>query len=112
MQKAEMLKKNADFKKVYARGKSVVSPYVVLYYLKNGLAESRVGIAVSKKVGNSVTRNRAKRLIRESFRLCSFEIKPGHDLVFIARVRMGHTDFKTTSRYMNQVLAKLRKENS
>jgi ribonuclease P protein component len=112
MQKAEMLKKNADFKKVYARGKSVVTPYVVIYYLKNGLTGNRVGIAVSKKVGNSVVRNRAKRLIRESFRLCSFEIKSGYDLIFIARVRMGHTDYHTTAKYMNQVLVKLRKGNS
>lgn len=110
MIQVEHLKKNEDFKKVYARGKSVVTPYLVLYYMKNQVGYNRLGISVSKKVGNSVVRNRTKRRIREAFRLSPVPLKDGLDLVLIARVRMNQADFKTTVKYMGQVLSKVKKE--
>ncbi len=110
MKQAERLKKNEDFKKIYARGKSVVTPYLVLYFMRNGTGQNRLGISVSKKVGNSVVRNRAKRLIREAFRLTPITLKSGLDMVLIARVRMNQADFKTTEKHMSQVLNKVRKD--
>lgn len=110
MRQAEKLKKNEDFKKVYSRGKSIVTPYLVLYFIRNGTGQNRLGISVSKKVGNSVVRNRTKRLIREAFRLSSLTLKSGLDMVIIARVRMNQADFKTTEKHMNQVLNKVRKD--
>ncbi len=110
MKQAEKLKKNEEFKKVYARGKSVVTPYLVLYFMRNNTGYNRLGISVSKKVGNSVVRNRAKRLIREAFRLTPLTLKSGLDLVLIARVRMNQADFKTTEKHLTQVLNKVRKD--
>ncbi|MBP2033991.1 ribonuclease P protein component [Clostridium algifaecis] len=79
------LKKNAEFRAVYRRGKSFSNKLLVLYIYRNRKSLNRMGISVSKKVGKSVTRNRIKRLIKESFRLNCDNLKVGYDLVFIAR---------------------------
>lgn len=68
MEKAYRIKKNDDFQKVYKQGKSVANKQFIIYRLKNQENEHfRLGISVSKKIGNAVTRNRIKRAIRESF---------------------------------------------
>ena len=69
MKFSESLKKNMDFQKVYNGGKSYANKYLVMYVLENNLNKNRIGISVSKKVGNSVIRHRITRLIRESYRL-------------------------------------------
>ena len=69
MQRSESLKKNHDFQKVYKNGTSKGNRYLVMYVLKNQYMKNRLGISVSKKVGNSVVRHRLTRLIRESYRL-------------------------------------------
>jgi len=79
------LKKNAEFRAVYRKGKSFSNNLLVLYVYRNKKSINRLGISVSKKVGKSVIRNRIKRLIKENFRLNIEEIKVGYDLVFIAR---------------------------
>ncbi len=80
------LKKNKDFQSVYRTGRSHANPYLVMYVKKTGSeGENRVGISVSKKVGNSVVRHRVKRLIRESCRLNCGQALKGYDLVVIAR---------------------------
>ena len=56
--------RNCEFARAYARGKSYVHPYVVLYVNKNRAGCTRVGLTASKKVGNAVTRNRARRVMR------------------------------------------------
>ncbi len=86
MKYAESLKKNYEFRIVYRKGKSFANKYLVLYKYRNNKAHNRVGISVSKKVGNSVVRSRITRLIRESYRLHEEQIvKEGWDLVVIAR---------------------------
>ena len=62
----ESLKKNTEFQAVYKKGKSYANKYLVMYVLENQSNKNRIGISVSKKVGNSVKRNRAKRLMKES----------------------------------------------
>ena len=79
------LKKNEDFKKVFDEKKSCANKYLILYYRENELDVNRLGIQVSKKVGNSVVRHRLTRLIRESFRLNENSFKHGLVLVVIAR---------------------------
>ena len=71
MLKKNVLRKNSDFSAIYKRGKSVGDRYVVLFYRPNGLSYNRTGFLASKKVGNSVKRNRAKRLMKESYRAIS-----------------------------------------
>ena len=79
------LKNSREFKKVYNFGLSYANKYLVMYIYNNGTKENRIGISVSKKVGNSVVRHRATRLIRESVRLNEKMIKRGYDIVIIAR---------------------------
>ena len=69
MKFSQSLKKNRDFQNVYKKGTSFANSYLVMYILENGLQENRIGISVSKKVGNSVVRHHLTRLIRESYRL-------------------------------------------
>lgn len=82
---SESLKKNKDFQKVYKNGKSYANKYLVMYVLENELKNNRIGVSVSKKVGNSVVRHRLARLIRESFRLNGDKFQSGLDIVVIAR---------------------------
>ena len=81
----ESLKSNRDFQVVYKKGKSFANKYLVMYVLENGTDHNRLGISVSKKVGNSVVRHRVKRLILESYRLQEDMFNSGLDMVIIAR---------------------------
>ena len=85
MKFSESLKRNSDFQRVYREGKSYANRYLVLYVLQNQTERNRLGISVSKKVGNSVVRHRMARLIRESYRLQEDMFNSGLDMVVIAR---------------------------
>ena len=85
MKFSESLKKNSDFQKVYRQGKSYAKRYLVMYVLENHTEGNRLGISVSKKVGNSVIRHHLTRLIRESYRLHEDMFNNGLDIVVIAR---------------------------
>ena len=67
MEKAYRIKKNTDFQTIYKRGKSVANRQFVVYTYNSNKNHFRLGISVSKKLGNAVTRNRIKRAIRENF---------------------------------------------
>lgn len=81
------LKKNRDFQEVYKHGTSYADRLLVMYILENGTDANRLGISVSKKVGNSVVRHRVTRLIRESYRLNERFFQRGLDIVVVARVQ-------------------------
>lgn len=100
------LKKNQDFKNVYSKGKSYANRLLVIYVLKNKLATNRVGFSVSKKVGNSVVRNRVRRLMRESFRLNCCNIGSGYDIIFIARVAAKDADYASLEKAMKSLFKK------
>ncbi len=85
MKFSESLKRNADFQNVYKNGKSYANRYLVMYVLENQTGRNRLGISVSKKVGNSIVRHRVTRLIRESYRLQEDMFNSGLDMVVIAR---------------------------
>ena len=82
---SESLKKNKDFQVVYRKGKSYANKYLVMYILQNGSEKNRLGISISKKVGNSVVRHRLTRLIRENYRLQESRFQRGLDIVVICR---------------------------
>ena len=82
---SESLKKNRDFQSIYKKGKSQANRYLVMYLSENSIGRNRVGISVSKKVGNSVIRHRLTRLVRESYRLHENMFNSGLDIVVIAR---------------------------
>jgi len=82
---SESLKNYYDFQRVYKKGKSYANKYLVMYVLENNMDKNRLGISVSKKVGNSVIRHRVTRLIRESYRLHENIFNSGLDIVVVAR---------------------------
>ena len=100
------LKDNRDFQRLYRRGKSLVSPCVVTYVLKNKQSVSRYGITASKKIGKAVTRNRARRVIRAAVLELSAEIPLGFDLVFVAR---GKTPYVKSYEVKKEIEAHLKK---
>lgn len=85
MKFSESLKKNRDFQSVYRKGKSYGNKYLVMYLLPNQTESNRIGISVSKKVGNSIVRHHLTRLIRESYRLHEENFQRGYDMVVVAR---------------------------
>ena len=95
MLKNNVLRKDADFDNVYKRGRSVGERYVVVFYIKNHGDINRTCFLASKKVGNSVRRNRARRLMRESYRLMKDRLPIGYDIIIIARNTItGRTFFE------------------
>ena len=94
MKFSESLKKNRDFQLVYKNGKSYANRYLVMYIKKNDMQMNRIGISVSKKVGNSVVRHHITRLIRESYRLEEDKFKCGLDIIIIARAGTKDITFR------------------
>lgn len=90
----ESLKSNRDFLKVYKFGKSYANRLLVMYVMENGTDKNRLGITVSKKVGNSVVRHRFTRLVRESYRLHEAVFNSGLDIVVVARVNAKDKGYK------------------
>jgi ribonuclease P protein component len=85
MKYSESLKKYSDFGLVYKEGRSLANKYLVMYVRENELKKNRLGISVSKKVGNSVVRHHLTRLIREIYRLQEDSFRCGIDIVIIVR---------------------------
>lgn len=82
----ERITRAGDFKRAYERKRSAADGTLIVYGVENGLAHARLGLSISRKrVGNAVTRNRVKRLIREAFRLSKDDLPRGIDLVVVAR---------------------------
>ena len=87
MKQAVTLKKNYEFRRMYRKGASAVSGSMVLYCRKNNRGNNRLGITVSVKLGKAVVRNRAKRRLREVYRLNTPALKQGWDIVLVGRGR-------------------------
>ena len=85
MLKKEVLRGKNDFSAIYNKGKSVGERFIVLFYRKNNLGYTRKAFLASKKVGNAVRRNRARRLMKESVRQLEANLAEGYDYIFIAR---------------------------
>lgn len=94
---SESLKKNKDFQIVYHAGKSYANKYLVMYIKKNSICRNRLGISVSKKVGNSVVRHRLTRLVRESYRLQEEKFLCGYDIIVVVRVNARNSTFADMS---------------
>ena len=98
MKYSESLKKNRDFQLVYREGTSYANKYLVMYVRENWLNRNRIGISVSKKVGNSVVRHHLTRLIREGYRLQAEYFHIGYDVVVVARVNSKDCGYKEIER--------------
>ena len=107
MKKTSSLKLNKDFRRLYYRGKSVACGYVVVYAGKNRLNQNRMGITCGKAIGKAVVRNRVKRLIREGYRLLEDKLKPGYDIVIVARTRAVGKKMDVVRRDIRYAFSKL-----
>ena len=85
MLKKTVLRRKSDFDLAYNKGKSFGERYLILFIRKNSLSHNRIAFLASKKVGNSVKRNRARRLMKESFREIKENLAEGYDIIFVAR---------------------------
>ena len=83
--KLKAVNKNKEFIKAYRRGQAYVDSLLVMYVIKNRYGFTRFGITSSKKIGNAVKRNRARRVIRESVRAVGFDKSKSVDIILVAR---------------------------
>jgi ribonuclease P protein component len=104
MKRQYRLRHNVDFQRVRREGKSNASPVMVLAFLRNKLDHSRFGFVVSKRLGKATQRNRIKRRMREAARLRTSQIKPGFDLVFIARQPINQASYGEIEQFLEQLL--------
>ncbi len=107
MKKTQTLNQNRDFRRLYARGRSLANQYLVIYCLKSRSGANKMGITVSKKLGIAVVRNRAKRLIREAYRLSEGRFKEGYDMVFVSRSRTAGAKMPQVREAMMALAAEL-----
>ena len=112
MKKTTALKLNKDFKRLYYRGKSIACGYVVVYAMKNRLQNNRLGLTCGKSIGKAVTRNRIKRLMRESYRLSEDRLKQGYDVVMVARMKAVGKNFDVIYRDVRYAFHKLELMNN
>ncbi len=107
MQKENRLAKKADYNRVYRHGKSIANHQFVMYLLPQPRIEHfRLGISVSKKVGNAVVRNRIRRLVKEVARIHKDKINPHVDLIFIARKPAADLTFHDVEKSLLHLLWK------
>lgn len=106
MLRKDILRGKKTFDLIYKGGKSVGGEYVVVFYKKNNLPYSRFAFLASKKVGNSVQRNRAARIMKEAHRLREYNIKDGYDVIFIARNTISNVKCDDIKKSMEKSLNK------
>lgn len=107
MNETYTLKENFEFRKLYRRGKSAATPFLVVYALRNRRPVNRIGLTVSAKLGGAVQRNRCKRLLREAYRLHEAEFKTGYDFVIVARTRLIGANCAKTEEMMLRAMKEL-----
>ena len=107
MEHTVSLKQNHEFRRLYNKGKSAVSPYFVIYCRRTGRPENRLGITTGVKLGNAVKRNRARRRIRALYRTHEEKLLPGYDIVIVARTRVIYGRYGELVRCFDQQMKKL-----
>ena len=93
MKFTDTLKMNYEFHRLYSKGKSAVTPYLVVYARKGRRPGNRIGFTVSNKLGKAVRRNRIRRRLREIYRLHEAEFLRGTELVIVARARAVNASY-------------------
>lgn len=94
MKRFPSMKKNSEFQQVYRNGVSFANRLLVMYVTENGEDGNRIGISVSKKVGNSVVRHHITRLLREVFRLNNSKLETGLNIIIVARGAAKTSDYR------------------
>ena len=107
MKKTIALKENHEFRRLYHRGTSSAGRHLVLYCRKNRLGHNRLGVTLSVKLGHAVVRNRARRRLREVYRLHAPQLKKGYDVVLVARGRTAACPWKDLNETFLRLCRKL-----
>ena len=107
MKRATTVKENYEFRRIYAKGKSGVSPCLVVYCRPNRRENNRLGVTVSAKLGHAVVRNRVRRRLREIFRLSQPKMKQGYDIIIVARSRAVRATYRELTKDFLRVCEKL-----
>ncbi len=107
MNPAVTVKENYEFRRIYRKGRSAVSPCLVVYCQKNRRGQSRLGVTVSTKLGHAVVRNRVRRRLREIYRLNREKMPAGYDIIIVARVRAAETPYRKLERHYLRCLSEL-----
>ena len=107
MQHTVSLKQDHEFRRLYSKGKSAVSPYFAIYCRKTNRPINRLGITTGVKLGNAVKRNRARRRIRELYRTNEKRFLSGYDLVVVARTRVIYGRYGELEQSFLQLMRKL-----
>ncbi|MBR0040231.1 MAG: ribonuclease P protein component [Oscillospiraceae bacterium] len=109
------LKKNSDFRRLYAKGKSCANRCLAVYCRRSGRGVNRMGYTVSARLGGAVVRNRVRRRLREIARLSAPELKTGWDIVVVARMRAveaSYAELESAYRDACRKLGLMREEES
>ncbi|MBO5035054.1 MAG: ribonuclease P protein component [Oscillospiraceae bacterium] len=101
------MKEKHLFRRLYTKGKSVAFPTIAVYARQNGSQRSRLGFTVGTKVGKAVRRNKVRRRLREAYRIHEGEMRPGWDLVVVARVKAAHVPYRQLEKDLLRSLDKL-----
>lgn len=104
MNKQQRIKKNKEFQRIFKKGKSFANRQFIVYVLRSDQPDFRIGLSVSKKVGNAVTRNRIKRYIRQTFLERKDDLMQNADYVIIARQQAAEMDFHESKKSLEHVL--------
>ena len=107
MKKNVTIKENRDFRRIYGKGRSAVTPFLVMYVRPNRLGHNRLGVTVSTKIGGAVVRNRARRRLREVYRLAQPRMKQGYDLILVARCPTAEVSYKKLTSAFEKACEKL-----
>lgn len=107
MKESVTVKENYEFRRIYAKGKSGVSPYLVVYIRPNRRGHNRLGVTVSTKLGHAVVRNRVRRRVREIFRLNQEKLAQGYDFIVVARTRSVGASYREMDRAFIRICGKL-----
>lgn len=108
MKKTIMIKRRYEFKILFSKGKIAYGRNLTMYLLKNKLEINKLGIAVGKKSGRAVDRNRIKRLIRENYKLSEDNIKSGYNILISVnkKAEIRNIDFYEVKRDIEKILKK------
>lgn len=112
MKSTVTIKSNRDFQRLYRRGRSAAAGTLVLYCQRNRQGASRLGITTGTKLGHAVVRNKARRRIREIYRIHKDELQSGWDIVVVARVRATSAGYRAMERDFLYLTGKLRLRKS
>lgn len=107
MKFTDTLTKNYEFHRLYSKGRSAATPWLVVYVRKTKRQRNRIGFTVSTKLGKAVVRNRVRRRLREIYRLHESSIQKGTELVVVARVRAVHATYPQLENAFLSACAKL-----